>query len=381
MNATPPRPDCPGTITIVDDEPENLNVLEALLTPTGCRLALFPRGQMALEAAREEPPDLLLLDIRMPDLNGYEICRLLKADERLRAVPVIFISALSAVEDVAAGFACGGVDYITKPFRDVEVLARVRTHLDLRRSYARLADQHAQLQTLEQHRDTLVHMMVHDMRSPLLGILGHLQLIDEAGGGAGLPVADRDSLHEAIHGARLLSQMISTVIDLSRMETVAIPLNLRPVPAEEIFQAARAQALDPASPRSVTGQISRACPQALCDGELSGRIAANLLANAVKYSPAESPIVYGAEPDPRGVCLWVRDRGPGIPAGEHARIFEKFGVAGQPASRHHASTGLGLAFCKLAVAAQGGRIGVESKPGQGSTFWFTLPAAPATGEG
>jgi CheY-like chemotaxis protein len=110
------------TILIVDDEPENLNVLEASLSSAGYRVALFPRGDLALAAAQEKQPALVLLDIRMPGLDGYEVCRRLKADERTRAIPVLFISALTASEDIAAGFACGGVDYIPKPFRETEVL-------------------------------------------------------------------------------------------------------------------------------------------------------------------------------------------------------------------------------------------------------------------
>lgn len=138
-----------GTIAIVDDEPENLSVLEATLSRAGYRVAVFPRGELALAAAGEEPPDLGLFDIRMPGLDGHELCCRFKADERLCDIPIIFISALSATEDIAAGFACGGVDYIAKPIREVEVLARVRTHLALRRAYLELASAFERIQTLQ----------------------------------------------------------------------------------------------------------------------------------------------------------------------------------------------------------------------------------------
>jgi len=149
MNPSASSPPPAKTIAIVDDQPENLNVLEAALARAGYRVVVFPRGELALAAAREEPPDLGLFDVRMPDLDGYELCRRFKADERLRDIPILFISALSATEDIAAGFECGGVDYIAKPFHEVEVLARVRTHLALRQAYLELAKAFERIKTLQ----------------------------------------------------------------------------------------------------------------------------------------------------------------------------------------------------------------------------------------
>ena len=362
-------------VMVVDDEPENLNVLEASLSHAGYRVWVFPRGELALVAAQADAPDLALLDIRMPGMDGYELCRRFKADERLRAVPILFISALTAAEDIARGFECGGVDYIAKPFCEPEVLARVRTHLVLRGAYAQLALQHDQLRILERHRDTLVHMLVHDMRSPLQVILGHLYLLGQALDAKAPGVEDLDNLEAAIRGTRLLGEMVSTVVDLSRMESAAIPLHQVAVPVHKIFQAARVQSLDPSRAHRITDHIAGSCPLLLCDVSLSVRILDNLFANAFKYSPPGSEIEFGAAPDPCGVRLWVRDRGPGIPAHEHPNIFEKFGVSSQPLDTRFPSTGLGLAFCKLAVEAQGGTIGVVSEIGKGSTFWFTLPPA------
>ncbi len=377
MNSAPsptllPQP--AGTVMIVDDEPDNLNVLEAVLSQAGYRVTVFPRGDLALAAAGAEPPDLVLLDIRMPGMDGYEVCRRFKADETLCPIPVIFISALAAADDIAAGFACGGVDYIAKPFREPEVLARVRTHLSLRGAYLKLAGQHEQLQALEKHRDMLVHMLVHDMRSPLHAVLGQLEMVVEDDKND-LKPEDVDSLHAAIHGARVLERMVSVMIDLSRIESGKMPMNRVSASLHELFYAARRQSLDPSSRCRITESISSRCPHVLCDIDLSVRIIANLLSNALKYAPRESEIALGAAPDPAGVRIWVRDTGPGVPAQFHAMIFEKFGVVERPAGSRLPSTGLGLAFCKHVVEAQGGAIGIESEPGKGSTFWFTLPAA------
>ena len=373
-----PAPAPAGTIMIVDDETDNLNVLDAVITRAGYRTVLFPRGELALAAAQETPPDLVLLDVRMPGLNGYDVCRRFKADDRLRPIPILFLSAFSAPEDIAAGFACGGVDYITKPFREPELLARVRTHLALREAYVSLAEQHARLRALERHRDTLVHMLVHDMRSPLQATLGHLQMIEERGA-PNLTPGHQDDLRTAIHCTRLVGRMVSTAIDLSRMETESFALNRAVIPVRTLFQEALLQSHHPASDRAIVTQVADACPPLLCDADLSVRILANLFSNALKYAPAGSAVTFGAEPDPRGVRLWVRDQGPGIPARHHQHIFEKFGILEQaPGGNPIPASGLGLAFCKLAVESQGGAIGVISEPGKGSTFWFTLPAATAT---
>ncbi len=337
-------------------------------------MQLFTNGERALQAAHEEPPDVVLLDVRMPGLNGYDVCRRFKANSGLRDIPILFLSALSSTEEMEHGFACGAVDYITKPFREGEMLARVRAHLSSRNAYMRLAARHQHLRQLEQQRDAHVHMMVHDMRSPLLAILGHLQIICTYGGKR-LQEKDRASLRAAIHGTRTLVRMVSTVIDLSRMENAQLKLNRRPTAVRDLFESAREQVLDPSDPHPVTEHIPDSCPQVLCDVDVSVRIFSNLLANAVKFAPDTSGIALGAEPEGNGVRLWVRDQGPGIDPADHEAIFEKYRTGAHPQEKRWPSTGIGLAFCKLASELQGGRIGVESAPGRGSTFWVTLPKA------
>lgn len=368
----------PQIIMFIDDEPENLKVLEALFAHTNYLMRFFTSGKQALAAALDETPDVVLLDVRMPRMDGYEVCRRFKADERLSAIPILFLSACVSLEEITKGFEQGAVDYITKPFRNAEVLARVRNHLALRSAYLQLAKQHAYLQELERQRDTYVHMLVHDMRSPLMAVLCHLQGL-EAGYAQKLGTEGTKSLQAAIRSTRLLSQMVSSVVDLSRMEQAQLTVKHQEAAVADIFRSAREQVLDPLSVCRVTEQIKEGCPAVVCDLDLSVRIASNLLANAIKYSPEASDIVMGAEPDPRGgVRLWVKDHGPGIRSDERGKIFEKFSVTQNAKQADTLSTGIGLAFCKLAAEAQGGAIGVESEPGYGSLFWFTLPVAPHT---
>jgi two-component system sensor histidine kinase/response regulator len=365
----------PPMIMFVDDEPDNLNLLQHFFSETPYALRFFTSGAHAWAAAQNELPDLLLLDVCMPGMDGYEVCRRFKADNRLSSVPVLFLSSLAATEEITKGFDLGAVDYITKPFRQAEVLARVRNHLALSLAYSRLTEQHIYLQELERQRDTFVHMLVHDLRSPLMSMLCHLRAV-ETSGATRLDEEDLSSLRTVIQCTRTLSRMVSTVVDLSRMEHAQLTLNRQRVPLEELFRAAREQVMDPLSVRRVTQQIAKGCPPVFCDQDLSTRILGNLLSNAIRYTPEATDIILGAEPTPDGkIRLWVKDHGPGIPTEDHARIFEKFVVTQHTKLAGSSSTGLGLAFCKLATEAQGGTIGLESEAGHGSLFWFTLPVA------
>lgn len=365
----------PPIIMFVDDEPDNLNLLQSFFSHTPYALRFFTSGAHAWAAAQEELPDLLLLDVRMPGMDGYEVCRRFKADNRLKSVPVLFLSALASTEEITKGFDLGAVDYITKPFREAEVLARVRTHLALSLAYARLAEQHIYLQDLERQRDTFVHMLVHDLRSPLMAMLCHLRAV-ETSGATRLDEEELSSLRTVIHCTRTLSRMVSTVIDLSRMEHTQLTLDCKRVPLDELFRAALEQVVDPISGRRITQQLAEGCPPVFCDQDLSARILGNLLSNTIKYTPEATDILLGAEPTPDGkVRIWVKDQGPGIPPEDQERIFEKFVVTQQTKHVASSSTGLGLAFCKLATEAQGGVLGLESEAGHGSLFWFTLPVA------
>ena len=160
-----------ASVLVVDDTIENLRLLSDLLGEQGYEVRAVTSGRQALQAVEHDPPDLILLDITMPEMDGYEVCRRLKATERSKDVPVIFLTALTDTADKVRAFDAGGVDYVTKPFQFEEVLARVKTHVALRRAQAALADSYTRLRALEQLRDDLVHMIVHDMRSPLTALL------------------------------------------------------------------------------------------------------------------------------------------------------------------------------------------------------------------
>ena len=362
----------PASIIVVDDTPQNLKLLDSMLRERGYRVLSFPRGDRALRAAAKSPPDLILLDINMPEMSGYEVCERLKHDERLREIPVIFISALDETLDKVKAFGVGGVDYVTKPFQIEEVEARVRTHLELRRQRRQLEESYDQLRELERLRDSLVHMIVHDMRQPLSGVKAYLQLLARSDG-EHLSGKGSEYVQKATASAAILIEMASAVLDVSKMESGEMELRLSDCDLVALAEDAVSETeplwggLHPAVERP-------AQPVSIeCDPELIGRVLRNLLDNALKFTPEDGSVRLGIEPTDDRVRVSVRDTGSGIPAEHQARIFEKFGQAETRTQQQKYATGLGLTFCKLAVEAHGGSIGVESNVGEGSTFWFELP--------
>lgn len=370
MASTKTGHEAPG-ILVVDDTPANLSFLCGLLKERGYRARPVPSGVLALQAAAAERPDLILLDIGMPEMDGFEVCKRLKADPRLEKVPVIFLTARTATEDKVKAFALGGVDYVTKPFQFEEVDARVATHLKLVRQRRELQQSYDRLAELEKLRDSLVHMVVHDMRSPLAALIANLGFVKDDLAGK-LDEQTAEDIQAALEGASRLNGMANDLLDVSRLEAGRMPIVARECDLARVIAAAVTNVKG-----MVTGiEVRVDVPAPLvvpCDERVVGRVIENLVSNGLKHAPAGGLLQVGARPVGGGARVTVRDRGPGIPEGLRDKIFEKFGVLEARHEQQYHSVGLGLVFCKLAVEAHGGKIGVDSTEGDGSTFWFELP--------
>jgi signal transduction histidine kinase len=365
-------------ILIVDDTPANLQLLAGMLKDRGYKVRPAPNGKLALQAAQSQVPDLILLDINMPDLSGYEVCTRLKQDPNLRDVPVLFVSALNETLDKVAAFSSGGVDYITKPFQFEEVEARVGAHLRLRQLQIELKKRNAELQAaneelqkLHELRDNLTSMIIHDLRSPLGGIVGYHDLL-RATEGPTLSNKGTEYLNRASASSARLVEMVNSLLDISKLEAGELKLKRTLCDLHEIAREGAALLGSLAREKTLEVVAPMKLVTASLDRELIIRVIQNLLANALKYTPGGGKVSICIADDEKGVCMSVTDTGPGIPPEYHERIFEKFGQVASGGPR--VGTGLGLTFCRLAVEAHGGRIGVESEQGRGSRFWFVLPA-------
>ncbi len=358
-------------VMIVDDTPANLGLLEDILRKQGYDVASCPSGALALRAAAQYPPDLILLDIMMPEMDGFEVCQRLKADATLREIPVIFISALDDTVNKVKAFTQGGLDYVTKPFQSEEVLARVRTHLSLRQKEKQLQESLDNLRELEKQRDQLVHMIVHDLRSPLTSIMIVAKMLEKR---AQNPL-EEESLDIILESSKQLNEMIATMLDISRMESDKMPLQLEPCDLRGVLSAAVSSLRGLFMKTRLHYEPPEKAVVGFCDRKIMQRVVENLLTNAAKFAGKAGSIRLEMVENGGEVRISVHDTGPGIPPEYHSLIFEKFGQAPAGQKKSNFSSGLGLTFCKIAVEAQGGLIGVESEVGRGSTFWFTVPLA------
>jgi len=314
-------------------------------------------------------PDVVLLDVQMPGIDGFEVCRRLKAAPETAAVPVLLVTALSDRDHRLEGIRAGANDFITKPIDSADLMLRVRNALQMRRLFKEVEAQYRKLEELESLRDNLVHMVVHDLRSPLTAVYGNLQLLQLDMAPLGPDATE--TLSETLRATQRITDMVSDMLDVSRMETGQMPLELEAVDVG-VLVAETVRSVGARDP-PIHYDPPAGTVTARCDRKVIGRVITNLLDNAIKFTPAGAAVrVAVAHDDGTGVRVAVHDAGPGIPPESREVIFEKFGQV-RGVKQTGRSSGLGLTFCKLAIEAHGGRIGIESEVGLGSTFWFVVP--------
>lgn len=357
------------SILVVDDTPENLRLLIRMLTEHGYRVRSAPNGEHALATVHKELPDLILLDILMPDIDGYEVCRRLKADEQTRDIPVIFISALDEVFDKITAFSIGGVDYITKPFQLEEVLARVQTHLSLEELRQTLQGQNQQLQAQNQELDAFAHTVAHDLKSPLANVLASLSLMQTYA--PNLDEDMRELLRISVRASRKMTNIINELLLLASVRREAVqpaPVNM----AEVVNQALDrlSQMIDEHRAELI---VPARWPLAQGYAPWIEEVWANYVSNGLKYGGQPPHLELGATPQADGMLrFWVQDNGPGLSPKARASLFTEFTRLDQVRAEGH---GLGLSIVRRIIDKLGGQCGVESASGQGSVFYFTLPAS------
>ncbi len=380
MSETAEKPEAPklGNILLVDDTPANLKVLTELLKEYNYKVRAVPSGKLALKSVAHAQPDLILLDINMPEMNGYEVCQQLKDNPETAAIPVIFISALDDVQDKIQAFRQGGVDYITKPFQIEEVHARIKTHLtidalqrELQEKNLRLESQLKQLQEMESMQDTWLNMVVHDIRVPLTTATLLISYMDEEANA--FPQRFVGPIHETNKIMERMKMALENILDLGKMKEGKISLKYEKLELVSSLQVW----LEELEILSSHVQIELLLPpvplELEVDQQLLKRVIVNLLSNAFRFANIGSKIQLTLKQEDQSVYVAISDQGPGIPEEYREKIFEKFVQVQLSHRSDPASSGLGLTFCKMAIEAHRGQIGVESEVGKGSTFWFKIP--------
>lgn len=371
------RSNSKGNILIVDDTPNNLRLLSSMLSKQGYEVRSAISGSVALMAVRTVALDLILLDINMPKMNGYEVCQQLKQDPQTRDIPVIFLSALGEPLDKVQAFQVGGIDYITKPFQVEEVLARVENHLALRRMQLELQQAKAEaLRALEQEQELnrlkteFVSMISHDFRTPLTSIQGFAELLHYGGKTLASEVRERyfEKINTSIEHLLFLLDEVLLIGSIEAGKTSYHPssLDLEAFCRDlcESFQLS--QENRPAIRMSYAGRDIVSV-----DKILLNRILTNLLSNAVKYSDRNSKILFEICCEQDNVTFRIQDEGIGIPQENLQHLFKTFYRCSNVGQIK--GSGLGLAVVKKCVEVHQGDIHLDSQEGVGTTVTVNLP--------
>ncbi len=377
-----------ANILIVDDVLVNLKLLRAMLSPEGYGVHEALSGQEALEKLASVRPDIILLDIMMPEMDGLETCRRIKQNEDYRTVPVVMVTALQQMNYKAQAMEAGADDFLNKPIDRTELLVRVKSLLrikgysdELLKSYRALEEKNRELEKLERARDGLTNMIIHDLRGPLTSITMNMDMCL-------MKLENTSPLSRYIENASqqclYLNDMIQGLLDVYRMEKEQLELCLEVVSPVALVNEAIDYLKPQIEKKGLEIDVHHAAnlPDLLADSRLVKRIIGNILDNAIRHTAPGGGIRIKLNYHPKDDCITfsISDDGPGLDEKYHTRIFDKFEqVQLKKDGINRGSLGLGLAFCKMATELHGGRIWVESvEAGKGCCFSFTLPALPET---
>lgn len=363
-----PTPTSAKRVLIVDDEASNRDALRAQLEADDLDVVQAANGREVMQRMPELVPDVILLDVMMPEVDGYEVCRQLKQSASYRHIPVILLTSLDSLSDRVRGLEAGADEFLTKPVTRVELQARVRTML-------RIKTQYDELERLLELRQALSYMIVHDLRNPLAAVMLYLQLLKRKGGVA--PDQQR-FLELAISESQKMSNFLDDMLMLAKMERGKLALARSPIFMDRIISQVCDKFEPLAEAQNVTLTVrSQDQPYPLtADVALFQRVVENLVANALKFAPAQSQVTVIVDYPRKGaaadgltgnaqVRVSVMDQGRGIPPDDMVRMFDQY-EAVHMKEHGKSELGLELAFCRMIAEAHGGRIFAGNNPDRGA---------------
>lgn len=362
-------------ILIVDDDRINIRILSSILQNEGFVITESDSGESALALYDEIKPDLVLMDVMLPGIDGFAVCRELRERHGDNAAPVIFITAKTESDDIVEGLAAGGVDYLPKPFRRKESLARIRTHLQNRILSEQQKALVEQLKAVNQAKNKLLGMAAHDLRNPLASIRGLAEFLCD--GTVGQLTPDQHDLANTIfETSQSMLTLLNELLDVATIEAGELKLHKEPHNLSELLE--KAVYLNNINAARKNTKIHYSPPEEApivrIDPAKIKQVIDNLLSNAVKYSPPGSNVnvrISGYHP---AFTVAVQDQGPGIPENERHQLFKDFMTLSAKPTGGEKATGLGLAICRKIVEAHRGAITATNLPQGGCEFSVMLPA-------
>ncbi|MEQ8168108.1 MAG: hybrid sensor histidine kinase/response regulator [Candidatus Eremiobacterota bacterium] len=376
-------------ILIVDDNSVSIRMLVHVLKKKEYDLAISRNGSQALNMLEDIHPDLILLDIMMPDLDGFKVCRTLKDNSRTKEIPIIFLTAKEETEDLVQAFEIGAVDYVTKPFNGLELLARVQTHLDLK--FARdtqkellikleenlneIKEKNEKLEELNKIKNEFLGMAAHDLRNPLgvIQVTSEYLLISDLNDN--MSEEQIDLLREINTSSEYMRDMLNELLDITAIESGQLKLEIK---VEDYINFLKhiIKLNKPLADRkeiSLELDVNDTIPPMSFDRNKITQVLNNLITNAIKFSWPDTEISVKVRKEQDYIITGIIDQGQGIPSDEINNMFKPFQKTSVKATAGERSTGLGLAITKKIVEGHGGKISVESEVGKGTKFYFTLP--------
>lgn len=354
-------------ILIVDDMPKNIQLVAKFLTDENYNLFFAQSGAAALKQINSRMFDLILLDVMMPGMDGFEVCEKVKENPETKNIPVIFLTAKTDDEAIAKGFSLGGVDYITKPFNPVELLARVKTHLKLRQREKELRD-------LNTTKDTLLSVISHDLKTPFFNIMGLGELLlkdfntyDDA--------SKKEFITNIVDSSRISHSLLDNLLSWTRIQTGKIHCNPSDIVfdevIEDIFKLVKQQALNK---KVELEYLPNTKLLVFADVNMLQTIFRNIITNAIKYTPRGGTVSINTREENNQLIIEVKDTGIGIPPARLEKMFTPSKIPSMPGTENELGSGFGLILTKEFVLQNNGSISVESVEGEGATFRVSLPS-------
>ncbi len=368
------------SVLIVDDIAENIQVLGNILDEKNIEFSYASNGREALEAVSYSKPDLILLDVNMPGMSGFEVCKKLMESAETKEIPVIFLTAKTDPEDIIEGFTAGGVDYITKPFNSKELISRVETHLELSMSKQIMASQNHELDKLNTElkeivatKDKFFSIIAHDLKEPFNTMIGFsdllLKTIDQKDP-AQIKEMVRHIFNSSMHGFELLNNLL----EWSRSQTGRIEFKPDYLRIKEVISSVTGLLQDTADKKKIELSIIDENDLTVwADSKMVETVVRNLVTNALKFTRPGGKIIISCTDNQEDARLSVEDNGVGMGKEQLENLFRIDKHLSTPGTENERGTGLGLLLCREFIKRHGGEIRVESEPGKGSRFGFSLP--------
>jgi signal transduction histidine kinase len=365
-------------ILIVDDRPENLYSLECILSQDDREIFQANSGEEALKIAFKEDLSLILLDVQMPEMDGFEVANILKSTNRTKKTPIVFVTAISKEKKyMLKGLEEGAIDYLFKPLDTDITCAKVNMLLQLYSQQIEIEHKNAELSKLNEEKNYFLGMASHDLRNPLGNVITFATFLEDE---AAITLSEehKNYLNIIINTSRGMMDLLNNLLDVSKIESGEMIGKISDFNVKDFVINCVNQTKNDAHKKNIHlgFSIGDLVNQIHGNQEQLGQVLINLITNAIKFSHSETSIEVSANIEEDQVVIKVADQGQGIPEAEQSKVFQPFTKTSVRSTAGESSTGLGLSIAKKLIENHGGKIWVTSKKGEGSTFGFSIPLVP-----